>query len=560
MKSNIHGFLVAKGLDIECLGQCINIGCCWQYNNLLDKFPDDQIFLNEKEQVSFLDGYVYNKDTLIQNRFEDWQHAFAYEIKQDAQKCLRVLRGGFCGYQYDKNENSLIAFTDQVSIKSLYYYTDGVRWIISNNIVYMVEVFKANQLSYCWNEIAAQYMLTYGYMIDDSTFVKQIHRILPGEYIRIENGKVSVVRYHFIKDIETEMSEKEAIEKIDAAFREAVRREFEKDKEYGYRHLVDLSGGLDSRMVSWVAHAMGYVDQVNFTYSRTNYHDERISKQIAAYLKHEYLFRPLEDLKWMYDIENIVAQNNGAALYTGITGGGRTLALLRMDQFGIEHTGMLGDVIIGTYHDKETGLGKPVFGMNTHSDRLKYLFNEDILKEYPCQEMFCIYTRGILGMSSSYMIRQCFVETSSPFMDVDFMDTVFSLPFQYRYKHYIYLKWMQEKYPESTRFGWEKWGGIQPKESHIFFRKIKTTQRLLRQAACKMARIENRDNMNPIDYWYWRDDELQRYYKMYYDDNINNVVLGENLQKDISQMFDEGDITEKSMALTVLAAAKIYFN
>lgn len=559
MKSDIHGFLAAKDLNIDCLGQCIDTGCYRQYNNLLNKFPNDQIFFNGEEQVSFLDGYVHNKDALIQNKFEDWQHAFAHEIKQDVQKCLQTLRGGFCGYQYDKKENSLTAFTDQVSVKALYYYTDGTRWMISNHLAYMVEVLKENKISYCWNEVAAQYMLTYGYMIDDSTFIKQIHRLLPGQYIRIENGQVSAARYHFIKDIETEMSEKEAIERIDVAFREAVRREFEKDKEYGYRHLVDLSGGLDSRMVSWVAHDMGYMDQVNFTYSRTNYHDERISKQIAAYLGHEYLFKPLEDLQWMYDIEDIVAQNNGAALYTGITGGGRMLALLQMDQFGIEHTGMLGDVIIGTYHNKEIGLGKPVFGMNAHSDRLNYQFDEDILTEYPCQELFCIYTRGILGMSSSYMIRQHFVETSSPFMDVDFMDTAFSLPFHYRYKHYIYLKWIREKYPESTNFGWEKWGGIQPKESHIVFRKIKTTQRLLRQTACKLIGIENKDNMNPIDYWYKKDEALQRFYQSYYDDNIKHTILSKELKKNISKIFHEGSVDEKSMALTVLAAVKIYF-
>ena len=35
------------------------------------------------------------------------------------------------------------------------------------------------------------------------------------------------------------MTEDEAIELVDQSFRKAVKREFEKDKEYGYKHLVD---------------------------------------------------------------------------------------------------------------------------------------------------------------------------------------------------------------------------------------------------------------------------------------------------------------------------------
>lgn len=557
----MHGFLAAKNLNIECLGQCVDTGCYSQYNNLLNKFPNDQIFLNEEEQVSFLDGYVYNKDSIAQNRSEDWQHAFAHEVKQNVQKCLQTLRGGFCGYQYDKKESSLIAFTDQVSVKALYYYADGTRWMISSHIAYMVEVLKANHIAYSFHELAAQYMLTYGYMLDDSTFIREIHRLLPGQYVHIREGQASVERYYLIPSKEVQMSEQEAVERVDAAFREAVRREFEKDKEYGYQHLVDLSGGLDSRMVSWVAHDMGYTDQLNAAYSRSDYYDDKISKEIAGYLNHEYLFKALDDAKWLYDIDEMVEHNNGAALYTGITGGRRLLGTLNTDQFGIEHTGMIGDAILSTfYHDRAFNYGKPQLGLHRYSETLSYEFDDTVTKDYPCQELFAIYTRGILSAQSSYIIRQHYVETASPFMDVDFLETVFSVPFEYRNGHRLYLKWMLEKYPESTKFGWEKWGGIRPMQSHIFFRKIKTTQRLLWRAVCKIVRIENNDNMNPIDYWYRKDEMIQKYYQSYYDDNIDHTVLKEDLRRDISRMFYKGNAADKSMALTVLAAVKKYFD
>lgn len=554
----VRGFLAAGNMNIECLGETVDMGHYRQYNHLLNAFPNDQVFLDEKEQISFLDGFIYNKEKMKTPGAGDWQHAFAGAMRMNEGECLRMLRGGFCGYVYHKQDSALVAYTDQVASKALYYYVDGDRWMISSHIPYMTAVLKANGVLYHFNETAARYMLTYGYMLDDSTFVKEIHRLLPGQLVRIGNGDAAVERYYMIPNREVRMSEQEAVERIDSAFREAVRREFDKDREYGRRHLVDLSGGLDSRMVSWVAHDMGYTDQLNVTYCRADYLDYKISQKIAVYLGHEYLFKALDDVSWLYDIDDIISKNNGAALYTGITGGSRLLGMLNTEQFGLEHTGMIGDITLSTfYHDRELNFGKPRLGLNQYSNRLSYVVDNQIMGEYSCQEMFAIYTRGMMGAMSSYIIRQHYIEAASPFTDADFLEVNYTIPFEYRDKHHIYLKWMEQKYPRATVFGWEKWGGVKPREDYIFFRKVKTTQRLLRNVACKTFNIQNSDNMNPLDYWYQRNPEIQRYYREYYDRNRNRID-GE-LGRDISLMFEDGNVEEKSMALTVLAILKVYF-
>lgn len=554
----VRGFLAAANMNIECLGETVDMGHYRQYNHLLNAFPKDQVFLDEKEQISFLDGFIYNKEKMKTPGAGDWQHAFAGAMRMNEGECLRMLRGGFCGYVYHKQDSALVAYTDQVASKALYYYVDGDRWMISSHIPYMTAALKANGVLYHFNETAARYMLTYGYMLDDSTFVKEIHRLLPGQLVRIGNGDAAVERYYMIPNREVRMSEQEAVERIDSAFREAVRREFDKDREYGRRHLVDLSGGLDSRMVSWVAHDMGYTDQLNVTYCRSDYLDYKISQKIAVYLGHEYLFKALDDVSWLYDIDDIISKNNGAALYTGITGGSRLLGMLNTEQFGLEHTGMIGDITLSTfYHDRELNFGKPRLGLNQYSNRLSYVVDNQIMGEYSCQEMFAIYTRGMMGAMSSYIIRQHYIEAASPFTDADFLEVNYTIPFEYRDKHHIYLKWMEQKYPRATVFGWEKWGGVKPREDYIFFRKVKTTQRLLRNVACKTFNIQNSDNMNPLDYWYQRNPEIQRYYREYYDRNRNRID-GE-LGRDISLMFEDGNVEEKSMALTVLAILKVYF-
>ena len=65
--------------------------------------------------------------------------------------------------------------------------------------------------------------------------------------------------------------------------------------------------------------------------------------------------------------------------------------------------------------------------------------------------------------------------------------------------------------------------------------------------------------MNPVDYWYYKDKSIQKYLTEFYDNVIKNQALEDDLRKDISLMFHEGEVWEKSMALTVLAMVKKYF-
>ncbi len=557
----LHGWLTAKNCNISCLGEPVDLGSCVQYNNFLDKFPDDRVFIYDDKQITFLDGYIHNKSDFIkENGKSEWRKNFAAEIGKGTGECLNKLRGGFCGYVYDKLSALLTVYTDQTSNRAIYYYARDDKWIVSNYLDFIVRVLKANDIQYHFDATAAKYMLTYGFMLDSSTYIEEIKRVLPGNFVKIQSGKISVTPYYSIRYSEEKMSREEAVERIDTAFRRAIAREFEKDKEYGYKHLVDLSGGLDSRMVCWVAHDMGYTDQLNITYSQTGYTDQTVSQKIAKNLGHEYLFKALDDAKWMYDVDEMTLKSNGAACYMAMTGGNRFLKSLRSDAYGIEHTGMVGDVIISTfYHDKAFSYSSPQYGYNRYSERLSYDFKETLLQDYSTQELFAIYTRGILGAQTSYMIRQNYVATSSPFLDVDFLNVVFSIPFEYRSGHSIYLEWIAKKYPKAAHYGWEKWGGIKPQKSHIFFRKIKTAQRLLNIYFCKWFHKPNRDTMNPEDYWYERNPDIQQYMRKMFDERISNDILDDGIREDMRQLFEKGNITDKSLALTVLSAIYLYF-
>ena len=549
-QTRLRGWLVAKNLNINCLGKYQDLGFVYQYDDRLHKFPQDEVFLSDGERISFLDGYIYNKEAFIcPEGYHDWQRSFALSLGKDVAAHLEKMRGAFCGYSYERETGDVIIYTDQVSNKALYYYVEGDKWMISNYVALIVRVLRANRITCHFNPTAARYMLTYGYMLDDSTFVTQIRRLLPGHYGKISDGRVRLFKYYEIPCDEEQMSEKEAVEQIDSAFRQAIVREFTKDREYGYRHLVDLSGGLDSRMVTWTAHELGFREQVNIAYSRLDYLDQKISAQVAMALKHEYLYKAMDDLTWMYDVDEMTCKNNGAAVCLGMTGGNRLLRMLDKETFGIEHTGMVGDAIVSTfYHDKNLNDQSPVFGLNQYSNFLRYSFDEKILTQYKKQEIFAVVTRGLLGAQSSYMIRQNYLETGSPFLDVDFLAAVMAVPFAYRKNHHIYLKWIADRYPAAADFIWEKWG-VKPRESEIFKRKIKTTGKLAAGYLQKVSHKPSRSSMNPMDYWYQNDMDVRKYVETMYKERIADDSLPEDLRHDMKLLFTAGNFTEKRRCL-----------
>ncbi len=560
----MHGWIIGENIEL-------NIEEGWkserrnQYmfaENLLNKFPEDIINSIGEESDFFLDGYVVNKKELLKETDSNkWSDAFEKIYKSP--QFVSKLRGAFGGFILEHKTRELIVYTDHMGNHAVYYYNQNGKRIIGSNLYILVQTLKKNRIQYHLDNNAAKYMLTYGYMLDDSTFIKEIKRVLPGYKVILKNEKIVKEAYYCLnnKNIE-ECSIQEAIDKVDKAFRIAVQREFEKDREYGYRHLVDLSGGLDSRMVSWVADEMGYRDQLNITYCKNGYLDQKISQRIAEDLKHDFLFKPLDDMNWLYDIDENVKKNNGAALFDGITGGNRFLKLLDKNQFGIEHTGMIGDVVLSAFFaEEDVAYAKPKFGKLKYSDRLTIQLNKNILENYPNQEIFTLVTRGILGAASSYIIRQNYFETASPFMDVDFMDTCLRLPLSYRARHKIYLEWIWQKYPEAAEYGWEKWGGVKPKKTEIPRRKVITAWRLLKWRAEGILGKSPKDiNMNPVDYWYGQNPTLQSFFETYFYENIENPVIENEIKKAIEELFHQGNVWEKGMALTVLGLVKLYFD
>lgn len=396
-------------------------------------------------------------------------------------------------------------------------------------------------------------------MYDNSTPAKEIKRLLPGQYILVSDGKINVHQYYEIpwnKFDLSNWSEKQIIEEINKRFVSAVKLEYDKDCEYGYTHLADMSGGLDCRMAAWVAKQNGYDNIVNIHYSQSGSNEINITTQIVKALKNELCYYPLDMHKFLYDAEQIISMNYGLQLYTGITGGERVLRNLNLSEYGLEHTGMIGDIVLGSHFNGAIDRNKVDFE-GLYSLKNKDMLNKEHLKPYEGNpEKQFIMIRGLMGALSSAFIRRHYIEITSPFMDVDFMEFCFSIPSENRANHELYKKWIIAYYPEAAKIRWST--------DDTLLTDGKLMQYLRRayyHLPRKFARIAGlkwgqNSGMNPFEYWFQSDKNLLPYWNRLISLPVS--ACSDYLADRINRLFLKGNALEKTQAVSAALAIKYW--
>lgn len=567
------GFFISNmPVDIElkniyshnCRHNSLQYGTYTIKRNTLNKFMDDKVFYEDTEHIIITEGVILNKITLMQQYQKD---SFADTIiamsAANRETFYKEFRGSFSGAIYYKADDEWIVYTNHIGDHAVFYFYDGNNFIAGSQVNYLLDVLREIGVQLTLEEKAVWNMLTFAFMEADETYAKEIRRLRGGTYLKIKVNDCRTAEYHRFSKNAYDLSQKvndEIIDLLDDKFRAAIRLEYEKDLEYGNEHLTDLSGGLDSRMNSWVACELGYQPLQHITYCQANYQDELIAKKIADHWKNELLVKPLDDAVFMYDVDSIVSMNYGLSLYSGITGGKRMLASLNMDRYGVEHTGMLGDVVIGTFYQSIADQKKcSPDGM--YSCRLKSKISKRFHDTFDEHELYLLYTRGFQGAACTHLIRQNYTEVCSPFLDVDFLEFCLSIPLEYRLQHKLYKQWIIKKYPAAAKFKWEKIGTVITEANwFVYLRKVfrKGPLKLLSLLHIKFKHFE-KNGMNPMEYWYLTNAEMNEYMDKYFSDSLQQSLLSDEIKNEISSYYESGTVIEKTQAITALAALKYYF-
>lgn len=536
----------------------------------LPKFLDDKLFYSDIDVILVLEGVILNKQKLCGS--EPWNNWVKRNFLETGIEIVNKFRGPFAGAFCNKLTGMWYFFTSHIGDKMVYYYQSESYLVVANSFNEVLKSIKLMSIEIQPNQNAIYDMLTFGFMTADHTLVSDIKRIEAGHYLCWDGKELSIKQYHAftINDSNHGMDEALIIQKLDELFTEAVKMEFDKDVQEGYRHLTCLSGGLDSRLTTWVAHELGYKDLVAIEFGKGDYLDEKIAKQIAEKLGIELIVKPLDDATFMREYHRTVDSNGGLSLYYGTAHGNSMYRLLNFSEFGLVHTG--DEQLFWKYFPDNDYTDVPERRMlGAYSRTLSHRY-QVVGRTFPHLWEFWMYTRGFLGNLNSINAKNDYAIHSCPFLDVDFAEFVFSTRIELWKNDYIYLKWFNQKYPEACKIPVERYKGAMMSASpfirKMYFAKHLGARNLINWTLGKMgiqyrlAQSQSSNDMNPLDLWYTSkpaiaskmDDDMDRIIKMLFETGC----LSDEVLSDLTNLYKAGNAKEKTQVMTVLAAMDIF--
>lgn len=556
----MYGFCIKKGFTQSgCAKQSFKVKSYICENFMIDKFRNDKLFLNTDKYTIIIDGVILNKQQLSDKK--DWAETIIGLYEENGESFFACLRGCFSGALYDKSKDKWIIFTDQLGQKFLYYYIDDERFMCSSMIDEVYTSLHNENINYHMDERSPYMLLSYGFMLDDHTLCSEIKKICPGCYIVYNSNNIEVKSYYTLTNTpDYSLSEDEIIETLDRLFCQAIHRQYKKDIEYNYKHVCALSAGLDCRMTTFVSHELGYTKQLNLTFSQSNYLDEAIPKQMASDLKHEWIFKSLDNGLWLYDVEKITKVTGGTAFYYGLAHGDSVFRYINFSELGLLHSGQLGDVVVGCKSKQSNEPYRKGDGANSKT-YLKYI---ELSTNYPNKEIGMWYTRYLNGTNTGQQNEYNYTETFSPFLDLDFLTFCLTIPAELRYHHNIYKKWIIRKHPQAAKYIWETIGAkIDAKTiliNDIEYPLNVIPHKLKRKIMVKLglAPKENPESMNPLALYLRQNTDLAKYLDSYFD-NIK-YISDPKLIEILKEIQNNGSALEKNQAVSLLCAIKMYFN
>lgn len=511
------------------------------------RFKNDKVFEQNDDFAIVLDGVLLNFSELKEQygNISSFEMLVAlYEAKGET--FMSELRGPFCGCLYDKSKNISLSFTNQIGSYggcTAYFFENEDYFVSASDFAYIISFLKDNEVFYELSPKAIKDMLTYGYLLNTTTFAKEIKRILLGEVIvHSSDFTCNVVYYKQNNNAKIECSLDEAVELVDASFRKAVKRCFDKDLEYGYTaHWVDVSAGFDSRMTNCVAKNMGYKNITNMSHSHFASFENKWASGVSKAFNNDYVHMQLDNASYIWDVDEIVKANGGSC-YCGGSTNNHLFKYINFDRFGLRHTGLMGDVIVG-FRGKHFDSSPP----------------EQLIDDFQ-------------GPMSSSCTSKRYTYSVSPFLDVEFLNVCFSLPSKYRSDYTMYARWMHLKYPEAFNL-LSNTPLRHPKiiSEHFFptFPKhlLGVLKLIFHTLAYKILHLKptlyhikpDPYNMHAREYWYDTNANMRDFIAKYYENNIVNHKAGDEIMNDMDIMYKSDTVEDKLRVFTVLGVNKVFF-
>jgi asparagine synthase (glutamine-hydrolysing) len=166
--------------------------------------------------------------------------------------CVDRLEGMFAFAIADTRRNELFVARDRVGKKPLFY-------TVLDGVLHFASELGALRKAPRWRGALAldslEGYLSLGYFLAPDTIYEGVHKLPPGHWLHVANGRITTRRYWDVTEFGTDQRDEPAlVEAVDEVLGAAVRDRLESEVPLG----AFLSGGIDSGLVvSYMAEAIG---------------------------------------------------------------------------------------------------------------------------------------------------------------------------------------------------------------------------------------------------------------------------------------------------------------
>ena len=242
-----------RGPDSDGLYMDDYIAMGFRRLSIIDLESGDQPITNEDGTLILTyNGEIYNYKEL-KKELEEAGHTFAtssdsevlvHAFEEWNEDCLVRLRGMFAFAIYNTETKALFLARDWFGIKPLHYTIIGDDFCYASEIKSILEHPNFQKR---FNEKALDAYLSFQYCPQPMTFFKDVYCLLPGHFLWYRDGVIETQRWFEPKfKPDNDMSEQEAVDKIEKVFEDSINAHKIADVEVG----CFLSSGVDSSYVS----------------------------------------------------------------------------------------------------------------------------------------------------------------------------------------------------------------------------------------------------------------------------------------------------------------------
>lgn len=253
--------------------------------SIIDLSTGHQPMTNEDKTVWIVfNGEIYNYQEIRQDLVQKGHtfvtksdtEAIVHAYEEYGADCVHRLNGMFAFAIWDSVKERFFLARDRVGIKPMYYHFSKRNLIFGSELkAVLAHPDTPREINFS----ALDQFLTLEYIPSPNTIFKDIHKLPPGHWMMLENGRLTIKQYWNVEPMDVPNSDQACVEKLTELIRDAVKIRMIADVPLG----AFLSGGIDSStIVSFMSELSSQpVKTFSIGFGNRTYNELPFARQVA---------------------------------------------------------------------------------------------------------------------------------------------------------------------------------------------------------------------------------------------------------------------------------------